>query len=73
MLQFLWKAEDYRFFFFFESWGAMGDLGFNFLCTVQCEQFSIDLYTERQKKLITSSERRLLKSTASKLIILRHI
>ena len=29
-------------------------------------------YTERQKKLITSLERRALKSTASKLIIVRH-
>ena len=29
-------------------------------------------YTERQKKLITSSKRRSLKSTASKLIIFRH-
>ena len=30
-------------------------------------------YTERQEKLVTSSERRSLKSTASKLIIFRHI
>ena len=28
------------------------------------------MYTERQKKLTTSSERRLLKSTGSKLILL---
>ena len=32
----------------------------------------ITKYTERQMKLITSSERRSLKSTASKLIIFRH-
>ena len=34
--------------------------------------FICNIYTEHQKKLITSSERRSLKSTASKLIIFRH-
>ena len=33
----------------------------------------LNMYTERQKKLITSSQRDSLKSTASKLIIFRHI
>ena len=37
-----------------------------------CMYVYVCMYTERQKKLITSSERRSLKSTASKLIIFRH-
>ena len=34
--------------------------------------YNLQVYTERQKKLITSSGRRSLKSTASKLIIFGH-
>ena len=45
---------------------------FRLLFVLTAQPYKYSIYTERQKKLTTSSERRSLKSTAWKLIIFRH-